>query len=85
LIINQISYTLTPTSNWQVKKGGYQASFSVPSNAVQALSQLPETALIQFQGDFETMPNGLESINLRLGVAGLKNALAAIGQRVTTP
>ena len=85
LIINQISYTLTPSSNWQVKKGGYQASFSVPSNAVQALSQLPETALIQFQGDFETMPNGLESINLRLGVAGLKNALAAIGQRVTTP
>jgi hypothetical protein len=89
LIIGQTSYTLTPTSEWQAKKNGYQASFSVPANAVVALTQLTDTALIQFQGDFATPPNQLERVELRLGVAGLKNALAAIAQRpapaVTTP
>jgi hypothetical protein len=81
LIIGQTSYTLTPTSEWQAKKNGFQASFSVPANAVLALSQLPDTAFIQFQGDFATPPNQLERVELRLGVAGLKNALAAIAQR----
>ncbi len=80
LLINQQRFTLTPLAPWQAKSGGYQTNFSVPPTALEALRQLPETAVIQWSGEFTHALSGHHQLETRFGIAGLKNALTALGQ-----
>ena len=80
LKIEQKIFPLQALASWQIKTGGYQTNFSIPLEALEALKQLPDSAIIQVQGEFLRPLSGQTTVEMRFGVAGLRNALAVLAQ-----
>ena len=78
-----LNIKLTPLGEWQFKTSGYQASFQIPPAALEALSQAPQDSTLLLTANFTTPPAPLakgSTVQMRMGVAGLNNALQAIAQ-----
>ena len=78
-----LNIKLTPLGEWQFKTSGYQASFQIPPAALEALSQAPQDSTLLLTANFTTPPAPLakgSAVQIRMGIAGLNNALQAIAQ-----
>jgi len=64
LLVNHKTYSLKQLDTWQKKTNGYQASFMLSDEALNALTQAPEESTI-------TLTSSISSV--RFGVGGLKN------------
>ena len=64
LLVNQRAYSLKQLDTWQKKTNGYQASFILSDEALNALTQAPEESTI-------SLTSSISSV--RFGVGGLKN------------
>jgi len=69
LLINQKSYPLKQTEEWQRKPNGYQASFIGSKDALEALYQAPEESTVNLNSPIR---------NIRFGVGGFKNIYLAL-------
>jgi hypothetical protein len=69
LTINQSSYPLKQTEEWQRKPNGYQASFTSSKDALEALYQAPEESTVNLHSPIR---------NIRFGVGGFKNIYLAL-------
>jgi hypothetical protein len=69
LLIYQKSYSLQQAEEWQRKPNGYQASFIVSNDALEALYQAPEVSTANLNSPIR---------NIRFGVGGFKNIYLAL-------
>jgi len=69
LLLNQKSYSLKQTEEWQRKPNGYQASFIAGNDALEALYQAPEESTVNLNSPIR---------NIRFGVGGFKNIYLAL-------
>ena len=80
-------YPLTPAGNWQEKTGGYQATFLIPDNLLNALLQAPDDTVITLSGSFSKPPQSntttasTNPLTAYFGVGNLKNSLQALLKR----
>lgn len=85
--IGKETYPLIAAGNWQSKTGGYQATFLIPDNLLNALLQAPDETVVTLSGSFSKPPQSnttTDSTNPLIayfGVGNLKNSLQALLKR----
>ena len=87
MTIGKEVYPLIAVGNWQEKTGGYQATFVIPDNLLNALLQASDDAVVTLSGNFIKPPQSnttTASTNPLIsyfGVGNLKNSLQALIKR----
>jgi len=85
--VGKETYQLISAGNWQEKTGGYQATFLIPDNLLNALLQAPDDAVVRLSGSFVKPPKSNTStastnpLICYFGVGNLKNSLQALLKR----
>jgi len=80
-------YSLIPIASWQEKTGGYQATFVIPDNLLNALLQAPDETVVTLSGNFIKLPQSntttasTNPLIAYFGVGNLKNSLQALLKR----
>jgi hypothetical protein len=87
MTIGKEVYPLIAVGNWQEKTGGYQATFVIPDNLLNALLQASDDIVVTLSGNFIKPPQSnttTASTNPLIsyfGVGNLKNSLQALIKR----
>jgi len=87
MTIGKEVYPLIAVGNWQEKTGGYQATFVIPDNLLNALLQASDDTVVTLSGNFIKPPQSnttTASTNPLIsyfGVGNLKNSLQALLKR----
>lgn len=80
-------YPLIPAGNWQEKTGGYQATFLIPDNLLNALLHASDETVVTLSGSFSKPPQSntttasTNPLIAYFGVGNLKNSLQALLKR----
>ena len=87
MMIGKEDYPLIAAGSWQEKTGGYQATFVIPDNLLNALLQASDDTVVTLSGSFTKLPQSntttasTNPLIAYFGVGNLKNSLQALIKR----
>lgn len=87
MMIGKEDYPLIAAGSWQEKTGGYQATFVIPDNLLNALLQASDDTVVTLSGNFAKPPQSntttasTNPLITYFGVGNLKNSLQALIKR----